>query len=834
MAQPLLNVTELDFDQIKANLRAYFLRQDSPIKDWNFDGSGLNMILDVLAYNTHYNAILAHLNLNESFIDTAQLRSSVISQAKLLGYIPGSIKAATVTVTAAFSSSGTPIATSTITIPAGAKFTGTSPNGSFTFVTTASSSPIGYVTTQSGYVTTLSLIQGANRSQTYQVDNTLADQRFMIDDPAADISTLKVNVYDNQSMLNKTPYTPIDQFLASYGGDITNVTGTAKIYYLSQNSAGAYEITFGDGVVGQALNNLNVVQLTYVSTQGSAANGVSNFAYADSVLKSSPDNLNTSVVTVTTTGFSAGGAEQESIDSIRINAPASLIAQNRAVTANDYISIIQKKYTAITATNVWGGEDEVTYDPINAAKYAGKVFISYTSSTAVNSSDVIGALKPFKVMSVTPIYYPPDYVNLYLNTNLKYNPNLTSKGSSDLATIATNVISAYNTSSLQNFTGVFRHSNLLRQIDTSDPSILNSDIQLSFYKDYAVNVLTNASDAATYGIAAFPNPNGLVSTFGNTLYGAANQVNSMVSSDGFALSSVLSPAQQPILLTGSYSANSLNVTLLSSPGSASSSNIFTNPYVVVGATVTSSIAGFPSINTISAISNVGTYSIITLTTNSGGSLSNNAVITITPPTGTYYLRDGVDPSSSSTRRLFMSTYSTSTIAIDPKYTSTGSDIHIGTVYPASGKVELYRYFIGTVGSQPTAGLSLQDNSYGGIGAWYTNQFTNCLLYIMAGQGAGSSAVISTNSNNTLSWTTPPITLDSSSQYMVIRSCIDTTTAKTIKIYSRPASNDVAPSRHQLIGINMGMTSVTATPDSFAQSGVLGANSYTTFSRDPQS
>ena len=420
MAQPLLNVTELDFDQIKANLRAYFLRQDSPIKDWNYDGSGLNMLLDVLAYNTHYNAILAHLNLNESFIDTAQLRSSVISQAKLLGYVPTSIKAATVTVTATFSSSGSPIATSKITIPDGSKFAGTSPNGSFTFVTQGITADVNYVTTSGAYVTTLSLIQGVSRSQTYQVDNTLANQRFTIDDPSADISTLKVNVFDNQNMSKPTPYLPIDQYIADNGGDIANVTGTAPIYYLSLNSTGTYEVTFGDGVLGQALNNLNVVQLTYISTQGPLANGISNFTYADSTLQSSPDSINTANVTVTAAAFSAGGADQESMDSIRINAPAALIAQNRAVTANDYISLIQKQYTAITSTNVWGGEDEVTYDPINAAKYAGKVFISYTSSTAVSSGDVINYLKNFKVMSITPQYYAPDYVNLYLNVNSKY------------------------------------------------------------------------------------------------------------------------------------------------------------------------------------------------------------------------------------------------------------------------------------------------------------------------------------------------------------------------------------------------------------------------------
>ena len=850
MAQPLLNVTELDFDQIKANLKAYFLRQDSPIKDWNYDGAGLNMLLDVLSYNTHYNAVLAHLNLNESFIDTAQLRSSVISQAKLLGYIPASIKAATVNVYSVFSSSGTPVASSSLTVAAGSKFTGTGPNGSFTFVTQAAQVAT-LIASQSSYAINLPLIQGVYRTQTYQADNTLANQRFTIDDPSADITTLAVNVYENQNVTSPIPYRSISDFIANTGNDIANVKGTSEIYYLSLGSNGTYEITFGDGVIGKALNNLNVVQVRYVSTQGIIGNGLSTFAYADSTLTDT-GNVQTLSPVVTALAYSAGGADQESIDSIRLNAPASLIGQNRAVTANDYVALLQKQNTSITSVNVWGGEDEVVYDPTNAAKYAGKVFISYTSSTALTSSDVISKLKPFKVMSITPIYYAPDYVLLSLNVNLKYNPNLTTQGPSDLASTGTGIVNAYNSASLQNFTGVFRHSNLLRQIDSSDVSVLNSDIQVSFYKNYGVNALTAASDVATIGLGATNAPNGLVSTFGNTLYGSANQTNSMVTSSGFTLSTVLMPAQTPIQVYGTYSSASYNIILSSSPGTSTlSTNALTHPYLVVGALVSSSTTTNSGVSvgaggfatgtlSITSINNTGSYSIITL--NGSASLSwltSSAVtystLTITPPSGAYYLKDGDDPTSSTTRRLFMSKNSSSTaIASDPKYVSTGSDIHIGTVYPSTGKVELYLYFTGAATSQPSAGVSLLDSAYGGQGAWYTNQFVGSVLYITAGQGAGSVAAITSNSSNTLYWSTPSITIDSTSQYAVIRSCIDTTTASTIQINSRPASNDVAPSRHQLIAIDMNKTSVTATSDSFAQAGVLGASTYTTFSRDPQS
>jgi hypothetical protein len=841
MAQPLLNTTELDFDQIKANLKAYFQRQDSPISDWNFDGSGLNMLLDVLAYNTHYNAILAHLNLNESFIDTAQLRSSVISQAKLLGYVPGSIKASTAVASLSLPSPGTPSFGSTLTIPAGTKFTGSSPNGTFTFINQSVVTAV-YNTissTSSAYTAPISLIQGVQRYQSYQVDNSIANQRFVIDDPSADITTLVVRVYDQQNSTNAVIYQNITDFIASNGGNLNSVTPTSPIYYLSLNSAGNYEVTFGDGVLGTALSNLNVVQLGYVSTQGPIANGITSFQFADSI--NDPGASNAPITSGTVTLISSvNGADSESIDSIRLNAPASLISQNRAVTANDYITILKKLYPATTAINVWGGEDEVAFDPINAAQYAGKVYIAMVPS----ESDVPTQIKPYKVMSVTPVVYPVDYINLYMNVNFKYNPNLTTQSPTDLQASIGNVISAYSSTSLQSFTGVFRSSNLLRQIDTSDPSILNSDLQLSFYKNYTINALTGETDVVTYGIQSVPN--GLINTFGNTLYGSVNQVNSMVSSSGFSLSSVVMPSQQPIQVYGTYSSGSLStvITLTSSPGtSTSATNNLTHPYLVVGSIVTTSASGFTSTTTwsISSINNTGSYSIITvkaattsaLTFSSTAYTNSSQTLVITPPGGTYYLRDGDDPASTTTRRLFMSLNSSSNVANDPKYTSTGSDIHIGTVYPSTGKIELYRYFIGTVTSVPS-NTSMTDSAYGGVGAaWYTNQFANCTLYIFAGTGAGNTRTITTNSSNTLYWSSA-LTLDTTSQYMVIRSCIDATASTPISIYSRPASNDVAPSRHQLLTVTSlsSLINVTATPDTFAQSGVLGATNYSTFSRDP--
>ena len=835
MAQPLLNVTELDFDQIKANLKSYFQRQDSPISDWNYDGSGLNMLLDVLAYNTHYNAILAHLNLNESFIDTAQLRSSVISQAKLLGYIPRSITAAAAQVTVAFSASGSPTASSALIVPRGTKFTGSSPNGSFTFTTTQDSNQVFYNTVSGYYSASLSIIQGVSRSQSYQVDNSVPNQKFVLDDPSADFSQLSVLVYPTINNANYAVYVSINAYTALNGGDLANVNGSSQVYFPSMNSQGKYEVTFGDGVLGKSLSNLNVVQLSYISTEGSIANGVTTFEFADTIVDSNSNPVSSAIVT--TLGNSSGGSEEESTDAIRQNAPASLISQNRAVTANDYITLLKDHYPAITSINVWGGEDEVAYDPINAAQYAGRVFICFVGS-GISGSDVINYLKAYKVMSVTNQIYNPDYINIYLNVNFKYNANLTNKSVTDLQNLISSmsggVISNYNASALQSFTGVFRNSVLLRLIDASDPAILNSDMQVSFYKNYTINPITTASNAATIGIGALPN--GLVTTFGNKLYGSVDQTLPMITSQGFGLTSAsmqtLMPSNQPITVYGTYSSNSTTVYVYSSPGTSTSTNGLTNPYLVVGAVLTSSTTGFTSSTvSISSINNTGTQSIITLSTSASVTLATtSAVLYITPPSGTYYLKDADDPASTSSRRLFMSLNSSATVAVsDPKYSSSGTDILVGTVYPSTGKLELYRYFTGTVTATTTQ--SLTDSAVTGSSAWYTNQFTGCVMYITGGTGYGTSRAITTNSSNTLYWT-DSLTLDTTSQYMVIRTAIDVTTSSTIRIYSRPASDDIAPSRHQLLSISSDLVTVTGVADTFAQSGVLGASNYTTFSRDP--
>lgn len=823
MAQNLLNVTDLDFDQIKQNLIAYFKTQSaSPFRDWNYQGSGLSMLLDVLAYNTHYNAILAHMNVNESFIDTAQLRSSVVSQAKLIGYLPGSAHGAQATLSLSCPATGT---AQSLTIPQGTKFVSTNGYGSFTFVT------LNDVTTQvvGGTFTfsNVNVVQGTLKTISYLVDSSVPNQKFTIDDSSVDITTLTVNVLDHQNTTTSTPYFQFGSTPSSSLG-ISGVNGTnnGNVYFISQNTQGYYEVSFGDGNIGAKLNNLQVVQLSFISTQGSQGNGCSSFSFADSTPSAATS------VTVTGAMTSIGGSEAESIDSIRFNAPNSLTTQNRAVTANDYVALLLNSNTygpLINAINVWGGEDEAAYDPQNASKYAGQVYICIMpigGSSTLSSSNKL-AIQQFldtkRVMTVQTNFYDPDYVWIVLNVGFKYNPNLTSLPGATLNTNVYNTMMSYNGSSLQSFTGVFRYSNLTTLIDQTDPSIINTDAKVTFYKVYSLSNFTLSSDVIT---AYSSIPNGLVTTYGNALAGTINQTLPMISSSGFTLTPT-APNQSIMTVIGSFSTNSTSMIVTSSPGSNP------NPYLIVGATLSGTGISTSTTVSISSINNAGTYTIITMNTVST-STQSGSTITIRPPTGTYYLKDGDDPSSSISRRLFLSTNSSSQVAAsDPKYVTSGTDIYIGTVYPSSGRVELYTYTRGNVVSSngtTTQTISVSSASYN------TDQLIGSIFYVATGTGQYQAAVVTSNSSNVIYVSSSGLpmsqalntTLDASSQYVLITSVIDANTTSSINIYSRPASLDIAPSRHQILQIDPTST-VSASIDSIAISGITGTNGYQTFS-----
>tara|TARA_B100000459_G_C8594535_1_gene209206 strand:- start:947 stop:2791 length:1845 start_codon:yes stop_codon:yes gene_type:complete len=460
-----LNVTELDFADIKNNLKN-FLKQQTEFNDYDFEGSGLNVLLDVLAYNTHYNALNAHYSLNEAFLDSAQIRGNVVTRAKLLGYTPRSVLSprAQVDIVVDISSETGTIPT-TLTLPRGTKLNTTVSGEEFQFVVleTQTTTLVGTAFTFSD----VTIVEGSLRELKYRVDNDIENQKFQLSDFDADASTLRVRVQANQESTSFDVYSKFET--------LRGVDSTSKVYFLQENAAGYYEIFFGDGVTGFKPSNNNIVTIDYMTTQGVESNGANTFTMVDSI-------GGFAAITVTLDSAASGGAEPETEESIRFNAPLTFIAQNRAVTADDYASIIKKEFSNIDSISTWGGEDN---DPPDY----GHVYIAIKplladTLTESEKTDIIGSiLKGKNVVSITPEIVDPNFTHLELDVNFKYNPNLTDRSSVELSSVVRDTITDYNFNNLNKFDGVFRHSQLTRAIDNSDPSILNTIVRPRMFKN---------------------------------------------------------------------------------------------------------------------------------------------------------------------------------------------------------------------------------------------------------------------------------------------------------------------------------------------------------------
>ena len=484
-------VTELDFDAIKASLIDYFKTQDGPFKDWDYTGSGLNLLVDVLAHNTHYNAILAHMAVNESFIDSAQLRQNVVSAAKLIGYTPRSAVAAKAKIACSV-----PPRTDSINeyvIPSGSLFysniTDRTKNRGYKFTNL---NDIVCRKNSNGLLVAnnVEIHQGEIVTKRIQINSAQSNNEYIIDDKNIDLRTLKVAVFQNgRSEINEV-YTKFS--------DINTVTSSSPIYFIYENYSGNYVISFGNGKFGKKPDNLNVLELTYLITDGDGANGSNIFSYS-----SFYDSTKITKVDLFTIDRALGGADRESTSSIKYNAPLQYISQNRAVTADDYKTLIHGNFPDVKSISVWGGEE-------NEPPQYGKVFISIRKNKNINyesdfltyeqKQEVLAYLSDKKVLSILPEIVDPEYVNIVLDVLFKYNRNLTTYTKVQLENIVKNTISDFNTQYLDSFDGVFRHSFLTKTIDGSNPSILNSHVRI--YISKSATLLVNSPEKITlkYGV----------------------------------------------------------------------------------------------------------------------------------------------------------------------------------------------------------------------------------------------------------------------------------------------------------------------------------------------
>ena len=453
-----LSITEFDFDDVKDNLKV-FLKGQSEFKDYDFEGSGMNIMLDILAYNTHYLGFNANMLANEMFLDSASLRSSVVSHAKTLGYEIQSARAPIATVNVALTTTS-----ASKTMPAGTAFSTTVDDVSFQFVTSEAITQTG----SGGAVTfnNVKIYEGTYITTKYLVDTSSVEQRFLLPDSRSDTSTLTVKVQNSASDSTTATYTKAT--------DISQLTSSSSVYYLQEVENGRQEIYFGDGNISKSLSDGNIVILSYVVTNKTAANGASSF--------SAPSTIDgVSNITVTTVNNASGGAEPESLASIKLQAPLDYASQGRAVTTDDFITYTKKLFPNTQAVSVWGGEDG-GYDPstgITSVPEYGKVFISIRNTTGQNLTDteksqLVTDLGKFKVASVTPVIVNAETTFIILGVTFQFDSNTTTKTVNDLETEISTTISNYNSNNLQDFNKPFRHSQLTGLIDDTDNSILSN------------------------------------------------------------------------------------------------------------------------------------------------------------------------------------------------------------------------------------------------------------------------------------------------------------------------------------------------------------------------
>ena len=393
MASTKLDISELDFDAIKVNLKN-FLSKQAEFSDYNFEGSGFAILIDLLAYNTHYLGFNANMLANEMYLDSADIRANVVSLAKMLGYTPSSAKSPVASVDIVVNdATGT-----TLSMDKGQTFT-TSVNGTtYNYITNEdlTISPVDGVFKFSN----VSLYEGTQTTFRYTVDEQDPDQKFIIPSANADTSTLKVKIQTSLQDTSSTTYSQVT--------GLTKLSSESNIYFLNETDTGKFEVTFGDGILGRKPQQGNIVILEYIVSNKSLSNGASTFVPAGSI-------GGFSNITVTANSVSQGGSEPESKESIRFNAPLQYTAQDRAVTTSDYETKVLSVYPNAQSVSAWGGEDDET--PIYGVVKIAIKAASGSTLTTQTKQDIISKLKEYNVGSVTPQIVDPEVTSILLTTN---------------------------------------------------------------------------------------------------------------------------------------------------------------------------------------------------------------------------------------------------------------------------------------------------------------------------------------------------------------------------------------------------------------------------------
>ncbi len=454
-----LNNTQLDFATYKNSLKQY-LKQQTQFQDYDFEGSNLSVLLDLLAYNTYHNALYLNMVGSEMFLDTAQLRESVVSHAKELNYIPRSRSSSSIEISVSATPSDNP---DFIVLPAYYSITGSSASNTYTFSTNESV----VLSREANYTSNAIFYEGSIKTEAFIVDQTNILTPFELISKTADTSSIQVQVRNSSSDLTTRVWNRVNS--------VYDLTSEDEIFFLQAADDFKYAITFGNGVLGKQLLAGNIIVVTYRETAGIDGNFVSTFRVSSPAYGYSANTFS-----LFTTESSAGGSQAEDTDSIKYNAVRSFSTQNRAVTTSDYVSLIKANFPSIQSLIAYGGEQATP-------KKYGKVIVSakpYGAEVLSTSAkqEILNFLSDKTPISIDPVIVDPEYLYLQVDTKIKYNINATLSTASDIKVIVSDAIAQFSNTNLSTFSSDLRVSKLIGTIDSADASIVSNDTRIKILK----------------------------------------------------------------------------------------------------------------------------------------------------------------------------------------------------------------------------------------------------------------------------------------------------------------------------------------------------------------
>ena len=513
----LVNFTDLDFDQIKTSLKDY-LRENSNFTDYDFEGSNLSSIIDVLAYNTYINSYNANMISNEVFIDSATLRENVVALARNIGYTPRSRTASKAIISFFVDTTGFTTKPVTLTLKKGIVTTSSSVFGSESYSFCLPSDVSVPVVDGIATFNNVTIYEGTYLTSNFTVssETPAPPSRYILENANIDTSTLEVAVRDTQSSTSSRKYV--------FSDTLIEVTDTSRVYFVQEIDDQRYELIFGDGVFGEKLKSLNYIEISYITSSGEAANGVSSFNFNGRIVDNNNNLVSTGISLLSTVNESVGGKEIESVDSVKRFAPKIYSTFNRAVTANDYEALIPKIYPETESVSAFGGEE------LNPPKY-GKVFITikpfygpYVPDSIKNNLNTM--LRKYSVAGIVTEILDLKYLYVEAHINAYYNPSLASNSDAVKAVVSNNVNSYADSSEMNRYGAKFKYSKFQAVVDNSNESITSNITKIEIRRDMKPSLNQNAEYELCFGNSFYiKSDEGYnIKSSGFTIFGMADTV----------------------------------------------------------------------------------------------------------------------------------------------------------------------------------------------------------------------------------------------------------------------------------------------------------------------